>query len=98
MVNRPRKSPRAEIDITSIWEFIADDNMKAADALIDRIDQVFDMLARNPLAGRARDDLALKLRSFPVESYLIFYVPVSDGIEVVRVMHGRRDIDADDMT
>ena len=55
------------------------------------------MLARNPLAGRARNDLALKLRSFPVGSYVVFYVPVADGVEIVRVMNGRQDIDADDM-
>ncbi len=65
--------------------------------MIDRIDQAFDMLAENPLAGRARNDLALKLRSFPVGSYIVFYVPVSDGIEIVRVMNARQDIDADDV-
>ena len=97
MANRPRKSPQAEIDINAIWQFIAEDNMRAADATIDRIDQAFDMLAQNPLAGRARSDLASKLRSFPVGSYVVFYVPVSDGIEVVRVMSGRQDVDADDM-
>jgi toxin ParE1/3/4 len=37
------------------------------------------------------------LRSFPVGSYLVFYVPASDGVEIVRVMSGRQDIDADDM-
>ena len=97
MANRPRKSPQAEIDVTSIWQFIAEDNLKAADALIDRIDAAFDMLAEAPLAGRAREDLRSNLRSFPVRGYIIFYVPISDGIEVVRVMNGRRDIDADDM-
>jgi toxin ParE1/3/4 len=97
MANRPRKSPRAEIDIASIWQFIADDSVRAADALLDRIEDAFDMLAQTPLAGRARNDLTSKLRSFPIESYIIFYVPVSDGIEVVRVMHGRQDIDATDM-
>ena len=98
MANRARKSPQAEIDIASIWQFIAEDNIKAADAMLDRIDQTFDMLAQNPLAGRVRDDLALRLRSFPVGSYVVFYVPAPDGIEVVRVMSGRRDVDADDMT
>jgi toxin ParE1/3/4 len=39
----------------------------------------------------------MKLRSFPVGNYVIFYIPIPDGIEVVRVMHGRQDIDADDM-
>ncbi|MGY4499466.1 plasmid stabilization system protein ParE [Bradyrhizobium sp. GM24.11] len=37
------------------------------------------------------------LRSFPVGNYVIFYVPLSDGVEIIRVMHGRQDIGADDM-
>ena len=97
MANRARKSPQAEIDIESIWQFIAEDNLRAADALIDRIEQALDMLAQNPFAGRARSELASKLRSFPVGNYIIFYVPESHGIGVVRVMNGRRDIDADDL-
>jgi toxin ParE1/3/4 len=97
MANRPRKSPQAEIDLALIWQFIADGSVKAADTLLDRIDDTFNMLAQTPLAGRARNDLALNLRSFPIGSYVIFYTPVSDGVEVVRVMHGRQDIDADDM-
>jgi toxin ParE1/3/4 len=97
MARRPRKSPRAEIDLTSIWDFIAADSVKAADALIDRFEATFDMLARTPLAGRARHDLAANLRSFPVGSYVLFYIPLSDGIEVIRVLHGRQDIDAGDM-
>jgi toxin ParE1/3/4 len=44
VANEPRKSPQAEIDLTSIWDFIADDSVKAADALIDRIEQAFDMM------------------------------------------------------
>ena len=55
------------------------------------------MLAQNPFAGRARDELTANLRSFPVASYIIFYVPVADGIEVVRVMSGYRGITSDDM-
>ena len=92
-----RKSPQAEIDIASIWEYIAQDNLPAADSLINRIEAAFDMLAQRPMIGRARDELRHGLRSFPTGNYIIFYMPVSDGIEVVRVMHGRRDIDGDDM-
>ena len=97
MANKARKSPQAEADVASIWQFIAEDNVRAADALIDRIDHTLDMLAQNPFAGRARSELASKLRSFPVGNYIIFYVPEPHGIGVVRVMNGRRDIDADDM-
>jgi len=65
--------------------------------VIDRIEEAFDMLAQMPLAGRSRTELAAGLRSFPVGNYLIFYVPLPDGIEVVRVMSSRRDVDTEDM-
>lgn len=44
--------------------------------------------------GRARDELAAELRSFPFGRYVIFYEPIEDGIDVVRVLHSARDIDA----
>ncbi|MDI1262316.1 MAG: type II toxin-antitoxin system RelE/ParE family toxin [bacterium] len=98
MPNRPRKSPQTEIDLTSIYNFIADDNPRAANVWLERIEDIFDMLAEAPYAGRERHDLAPHLRSFPVGRYLVFYTPVPDGVIVVRVMHGQQDIDADDMT
>ena len=97
MPNKPYKSPQAELDLFAIWDFIAADSTRAADALLSRIEAAFDMLAGAPFAGRARADLRKDLRSFPVGNYIIFYVPVSDGVEVVRVIHGHRDIDADDV-
>ncbi len=86
------------MDVASIWQSIANNNVRAADAMLDRIEAAFDMLAQAPLAGRKRSDLGANLRSFPVEGYIVFYTPVSDGIEVVRVMSGRRDIGSDDVT
>jgi toxin ParE1/3/4 len=65
MANKPYKSPQAERDLFAIWDFIAAGSVKAADALIDRIDATFDMLADTPLAGRARRDLLKNLRSCP---------------------------------
>jgi toxin ParE1/3/4 len=55
------------------------------------------MLVQNPLAGRERAELGQGLRSFAVSNYVIFYVPQSGGVEIVRVMNGRQDITADDM-
>ncbi|HEX9215098.1 MAG TPA: type II toxin-antitoxin system RelE/ParE family toxin [Bradyrhizobium sp.] len=97
MANRPLKSPQTEIDLTAIWDYIAKDNLRAADTLLVRIEATFDMLAETPFAGRERSELRAGLRSFPVGNYLIFYVPIPDGVEVVRVMHGRQGIDADDV-
>lgn len=44
--------------------------------------------------GRAREELAADLRSFPFGRYVIFYAPVEGGIDVVRVLHSARDVDA----
>ena len=97
MPNRFRKLPQADRDLDSIWDFIAADSVGAANRQIDRIGEVFEMLTQNPLAGRERRELRRDLRSFPVSSYVVFYVALADGIEVVRVMHGRQEIGADDM-
>jgi plasmid stabilization system protein ParE len=50
------------------------------------------LLATQPLMGRARDELASGIRSSPFGRYVIFYAPIHDGIDVVRVLHS--DIDA----
>jgi toxin ParE1/3/4 len=97
MPNRARKSPQTEIDLTSIYNFIAHDSPGTANTWLERIESTFDMLAEMPHGGRARDDLMPGLRSFPVGNYIIFYQPVPDGVVVIRVMHGHQDIDADDM-
>jgi toxin ParE1/3/4 len=97
MASRIHRRKRARADLDSIWTYIAADNGKAADALLDRIGTVYEMLVRNPLAGRRRPDLGEDLHSFAVGNLVIFYRPRSYGIEVVRVIHGRQDIDADDV-
>ncbi|WP_291856559.1 type II toxin-antitoxin system RelE/ParE family toxin [Bradyrhizobium sp.] len=97
MPNKFRKLPQADLDLDSIWNFIAADDSRAADRLIDRIGKVFQMLVESPLAGRERSELGRDLRSFPIGNYVVFYVPTSDGIEVIRVMNGRQDISADDL-
>jgi len=44
--------------------------------------------------GRARVELAPGVRSLPFGRYVIFYLPLHDGIDVVRVLHSARDIEA----
>jgi toxin ParE1/3/4 len=43
--------------------------------------------------GKSRDKIFVGLRSFPVKSYLVFYALTEDGVEIYRVLHGRRDIE-----
>jgi toxin ParE1/3/4 len=50
------------------------------------------MLAQFPEIGRNRPELVVGLRSFPVDSYSIFYRVIDGGIEIVRVLSGFRVI------
>ena len=96
MARRIARTPRASLDLIEIWTFIADDNEKAADRLIDRIGATLLSLRDNPLMGRARPELGTDLRSFPVGSYIAYFKPLPDGIELVRVLSGYMDISQDD--
>ena len=44
--------------------------------------------------GQVRPELASGVRSFPVGKYVVFYLPMEEGIEVVQVIHAARDIPA----
>ena len=86
------RSNQSEQDVYEITAFIARDNPDAAIQLVDRFDEALKMLAGNPLAGRVREELAAEVRSFPVGNYLLFYRPTQNGIELIRVLHGARDL------
>ncbi len=84
-----RKSTAAKQDLENIWLYIAHENLKAADDMIDRIDEAFYLLEENPLAGRAYQNPKIEnLRIFPVRKYLILYYPIQGGVYVNRILHG----------
>lgn len=88
-------SPEADEDLVEIWLHIATDrDSETADKVIDSLHQKFLMLLTTPHMGRARDELAPYLRSIPEGNYMIFYRPIMNSVEVVRVLHGRREIES----
>jgi toxin ParE1/3/4 len=86
-----QRSSAADKDLDDVWDYISQDSPNAAIKFLRNLDSKFRMLAENPLMGQNRDDLASALRCFSVGNYVIFFRPISDGIEVVRVLHGARD-------
>ena len=65
---RVLRRPQATEDIAGIWDQIADDDLAAADRWLDRLDRQLRLLATQPLMGRARNELAEGIRSFPVDT------------------------------
>lgn len=88
------KRPLAEADLDEIWWYIAQDNLDAADKRLDRLEERCTALAEFPLMGMSREELFPSLRSVTVGNYVIFYLPLTDGIDVVRVLPGMRDFKA----
>lgn len=87
-------TPEARADLEEIWEYIAEDNPPAADHLIEAFYKRFTMIAVHPRIGRDRSSLRPNMRSFTVRRhYVIFYRPLPHAIEVVRVIHGARNIE-----
>jgi toxin ParE1/3/4 len=91
-MSRIRITPLADRDLVEIWYFIAQEDPVAADRLLDLLEGKYKLLADNPQMGPARPDIAKELRYHPVGNYLLLYRVVSDGIELVRVVHGARDL------
>ena len=88
-----RLAPQATADISAICANISRDNSRASEKFAVRLKQKFEALARNPNIGRARPELRAEWRSFPFGNYLIPYRAIPDGAEIVRVIHGARDLD-----
>ena len=86
------RSDQSAADLLQLWGYVARDDVSAADRLMDRIDAVLHRLAAAPKLGRERPELVASMRSYTVGKYLIFYQPLADGIELVRVLHGARNL------
>ena len=93
------KARIVENDEVNIWKYIADDNEDAASNTLRLLDATYKKLSRSPKIGKQRNDLYKGLRSMPIgpgrNNYVIFYLPMRNGVKIVRVMAGHRNITPD---
>lgn len=89
------RTNRADEDLIDIWTSVAMDNPVAADRLLDAIARRWRQLARHPYSGMVRDDIAPGVRHLVAGRYLTLYRVVDEGVEIIRVLHGRRKIARD---
>ncbi len=88
-------SAEAEQDLVDVWEYLASNvSETSADRQLLAIGDTGERLRHMPYLGRERADLHPELRSIGTGPYLLFYRVSGDSIEVVRVIHGRRDLEA----
>jgi toxin ParE1/3/4 len=86
-----RLSALADEDLDEIWSYVAEDASPAtADRLIDAIFDRFELLVEQPRMGRNRPEFGEGVRSFVVESYVVYYRHEAEVL-IARILHGRRD-------
>jgi toxin ParE1/3/4 len=88
-------SEQAEADLLQIYRYLAERNPAVAESVVVQFDRKFENLGHFPFIGRERSSLGHGIRSLVADVYVIFYEVQSDRIAIVRVLDGRRDIDAE---
>ncbi len=100
MALRVSRNPEARHDLVEIADYISNNNVDAAMRFLDRMEDTIAFLAANPHIGQTyfpTKESIPALRVWPIDGFrnhLIFFRPNDDGIEIVRVLHGARDLDA----
>jgi plasmid stabilization system protein ParE len=91
-------TPRALNDLSDIWDYIAEDNLSAANRVESAILSACNSLARHPMLGSKRSEITLlpvrfwAVTRFP--NFLVVYRPETKPLQVVAILHGKRDIKA----
>ncbi len=91
-----RLAPRTAADLDDIWYYVATESssLEMADRLIDTITDRFLALASFPYLGRSREgDFGPGYRSLAVGEYVVVYCVENEGVQILRVVHGRRDLE-----
>ena len=83
----------AEADIDEIFDFLLNEGQEYAKKILGEIASKLTLLEKNSYLGKPQDSTLLNLRSFPAKKYIIFYMPIENGIDVFRILHSSRDID-----
>jgi len=87
------RRPQFIEDLRNVWDFIARDSERHADAFVLELEKRYLMLSEKPFLGVQRFPNYPGMRMFPFCKYIIIYDPLPDGsgIELIRLLHAARD-------
>jgi toxin ParE1/3/4 len=87
------RTDKAEADLEAILDYLEGRSPAAAERLAKAIDERCRRLGQLPRMGRAREELQPGLRSVVVDKYTLFYRVTPTAVQILRILHGARDID-----
>ena len=86
---------QAKNDLFEIWDRIAEESIPNADKIRDQLFDAFGKLAGMPGIGHRREDLAdMRHRFWPVFSYLVVYREETNPLQIIAIVHGKRELKA----
>jgi toxin ParE1/3/4 len=86
------RTPLAEADLAAILTHLEQNNPAAADRYAAKFAEKAEALSRFPEIGRLRPEIAPGVRSTLVKPYVLFYRYHGDTVQILRILHGRRDL------
>ena len=86
-------SIEASTDLDEIGDYFLARSMEAGERWFQEFNQKCKYLAQYPNIGRSYSDVRSYLRGLPLNGFILFYRLKGDGIEIMRVINGRRDLD-----
>ena len=99
-MGKVNKRPQVIRDLIDLATYIAEDNLEASDLFLQAAEETFKQLAKMPQMGKITQFFNPSLTGIRQQGikgfrkYLVFYFPIDEGVEILRVIHGARDIEA----
>ena len=81
----------ASQDLNEIADYFAENNIEAGERFFQAFNRKCQQLVAFPNSGKSYESVRSGLRGLSFEKYIIFYRILEDGIEILRVISGRRD-------
>ena len=82
----------ASRDLNEIADYFAETSLEAGERFFREFNRKCQQLVAFPNSGKSYAEIRAELRGLPLESYIIFYRILDDGIEILRVVSGRRNL------
>ena len=100
MTGEARFFPRARLDLVEQAAYLAENaSIEVAERFLDSAESTIEKLVEMPRMGRVwespQKEIGHRVRVWKVEGFpkiLIFYRLDGDGIQIIRVLHGARDL------
>ena len=81
----------ASRDLNEIADYLAKTNLEAGEHFFREFNRKCQQLISFPNSGKSYAEIRFDLRGLPLQGYIIFYRVLDDGVEILRVLSGRRN-------